>query len=102
MVGSVTLGFTTNATITAQAFEVKPNTALAVNLFETMDLSGTGSSSPSSYVIAQNATPVATPGTYTLLTVPAAAAADLTAFVQNVTLLNPAADTAYALSLIHI
>ena len=94
--GSVTLGFTTNATITAQAFEVKPNTALAVNLFETMDLSGTGSSSPSSYVIAQNATPVATPGTYTLLTVPAAAAADLTAFAQNVTVLNPAADTAYA------
>ena len=95
-VGSVTLGFTTNATITAQAFEAKPNTALAVNLFETMDLSGTGSSSPSSYVIAQNATPVATPGTYTLLTVPAAAAADLTAFAQNVTVLNPAADTAYA------
>ena len=95
-VGNVKLGFTTNATITAAAFEVKPNTAVEINLFETINTTGTAADSPSAYILEKNATPLTTAGTYTLLTVPAADAADLTALAQSLTLLNPAADTSYA------
>ena len=94
--GVVTFGVMTNASMTATAFDVKPNTTLAFNLLETIDVSGTAADSPSAYVLAQRGTPLATAGTYALLTVPVAKASDLTALTQSAVVLNPVADTSYS------
>ena len=94
--GVVTLGFLKGKSVTATAFDVKPNTTLAVNLLDAIDVSGTDASSPSAYLLTQSGTPLATAGTYALLTVPVANAADLTALAQSAVVLNPVADTAYS------
>ncbi len=90
--GAAVIGLAKGLSVTAGAFSVVPGTTLAFDLYETVNLNdGTAND-----VLVASGTPLTTAGTYTLLTVPAANAADLQFLADSAEVRNAASGTAYA------
>ncbi|MBQ6010053.1 MAG: hypothetical protein IJL17_16085, partial [Kiritimatiellae bacterium] len=89
--GAAVIGLAKGLSVTAGAFSVVPGTTLAFDLYETVNLNdGTAND-----VLVASGTPLTTAGTYTLLTVPAANAADLQFLADSAGVRNAASGTAY-------
>ncbi|MBQ3288523.1 MAG: hypothetical protein IJH50_03860 [Kiritimatiellae bacterium] len=84
--GAIKIGLLKGLSITANVFELKPGTSVAFSLYETVTNGVTAVTSGD---------PLTTAGTYTLLTVPAASASDLTALARGATVANAANGVRY-------